>query len=66
MNPSRTWRKLCQMAFLETDPQQMGEKIRDARQAIAAREGADDLTAIEADDIRRAVQVLNRRDMEQN
>ena len=64
MNPSSTWRKLCQMAFLETDPHRMGQKIRDARQASAAREGAADLTAIEADDIRRAVEVLNRRDIE--
>ena len=64
MNPSRKWRLLCQLAFLETDPQKLRQKIRDARQAIDARQGADDLTALEADDIRRAVEVLNRRESE--
>ena len=62
MNPSRTWRKLCQIAFLESDPRKLGQKIRDARQAIAARHGADDMTPLEAEDLRRAVEVLDRRE----
>lgn len=67
MNPSLTWRKLCQMAFIEADSQSLEQRIRDARQAIAAREGAAaDLTAFEAEDMRRAVEILNRLEIKQN
>ncbi len=66
MNPSLTWRKLCQMAFIEADSQRLAQKICDARQAIAAREGAGDLTALEAEDMRRAVEILNRLEIKQS
>ena len=66
MNPSLTWRKICQMAFIEADSQRLEQRIRDARQAIAAREGAADLTAFEAEDMRRAVEILNRLEIKQN
>jgi hypothetical protein len=54
------------MAFIEADSQRLEQRIRDARQAIAAREGAADLTAFEAEDMRRAVEILNRLEIKQN
>ena len=66
MNPSLTWRKLCQMAFIEADSQRLEQRIRDARYAISSREGAADLTAFEAEDMRRAVEILNRLEIKQN
>jgi hypothetical protein len=64
MHPSRKWRIVCQLAFVEDDPQNLRKKIFEARQAIAERERANDMTALEAEDIRRAVETLNRRESE--
>ena len=58
--PSRQWRKLCQLAFLETNPVTLRQRIQDTRLAIAAREGAEDIHEVEASDMKHALEVLKR------
>ena len=58
--PSRQWRNLCQLAFLETDPVMLRQRIQDARLAIAARHGAEDMHDVEASDMQHALEVLKR------
>lgn len=64
MNPSSKWRTLCQLAYLESNADNLPRMLHEAGAALIERQSADDLTITESAEIKRAFKKLKKREIE--